>query len=261
MGLAQSCALLLERGELVLAREVADDIRSIIETGPKGHKATVEALHYAAKTYEQCEELQRAIPLREKLLELESARHGRRSSMTLSAIEYLASDLRKAGDTTRAIELQRDVIQRWCDKEGEDSPQAMRAQERLGIALHDQGDYAEAQAILEHVVQSLRSNHSQARNARLWLASTLIRQDNLEGALRVQEETLSLTERAYGPEDRRTLHDIEQVALTLWSEGRCERAQALLEGALAARERVFGDDDPETETSKQRLSSLLDDLP
>jgi hypothetical protein len=72
------------------------------------------------------------------------------------------------------------------------------------------------------------------------------------------EETLSITERAYGPDDRRTLRDADQVAETLWRLGQRERARSMLEGSLATRERMFGDQDPDTQKARRRLSKILD---
>jgi tetratricopeptide (TPR) repeat protein len=259
-GLANACMLLLEREELATAREVADEIRGIIESGPKGHAATVRALHYAAQTYELCGELDLAVPLREQMVVLERARHGVASSLALSAAEWLASDLRKSGDTARAIELLQGVVDSWRTKDGDVSTRMVRAQQSLGIALYAQGDFTEAQNLLAHVVEAGGRSDPTTDVARGWLAASMAKQGDMEGALTVRHETMVWADNLFGPEDRRTLHDVEQFAATLWAMHEGPRARILMEGALAARERVYGDEDGETKEAKRRLSALLEEL-
>lgn len=255
MGLAKACQLLLENDELVEARQVAEEISIARRSQFTRHSAAVAALRAAAATYERCGELEAAIPLREELLVLERAKHGPGDPRTLSAMEFLAADLRNVGDASRAIELLKDAIGRWRVLHGR-STDVARAEVALGITLFSASDYAEARAVFEHVVES----DPDRRSARGWLASTLAKTGDLDDALKLREETLSATERMYGSEDRRTLHDMEQVAVTLWSLQQRERARMVLERALSARERLFGDEDRETQDCRKRLQSLLDEL-
>jgi tetratricopeptide (TPR) repeat protein len=109
---------------------------------------------------------------------------------------------------------------------------------------------------LEKGVEVLGESTTDSRSACTWLALILSKQGDLEGALRLREAALSASKQAYGPEDRRTLYDLEQVGVSLWELGKREQAEEIMEGSLAARERLFGDDDPDSQKARERLSSL-----
>jgi tetratricopeptide (TPR) repeat protein len=258
MGLAQACQILVARGEFEEAQQAAVEIRSFMTSHRTRHRATVVGLHCAASAYEKSGDPDQAIPLREEEVVVERAKHGPTSSVTVAAMEMLAVTVCKAGDTSRAIELLRDVTEKWRVLEGVGSTRGLHW---LGKALFEQGDIPEAQEVFEHVVNTLGASNPEGLVAGGWLAACHSRQGDVEGALAIREETLLLAERAYGFDDRRTLHHAEQVAALLGGLQRREQAQALLQRVLAARERIYGDDDPETHKTKEQLQALLDELP
>jgi tetratricopeptide (TPR) repeat protein len=257
--LVEGCRLLLDRGELDAARAEADEILAFRGAHRTNHNVTLNALHMAATAYERCGEFRLAIPVREEMVVLARAKRGADGRQTLNVVSLLATDLLKEGDTSRAVELQRLALGQWRSTTGAASAEAIDSEERLGIALVANRDLDEARQTLERVVQARGASGPKARNARSWLAMTLIRQGDLEGGLALQEETLAITRRTFGADDRRTLRDSDHVAETAWRLGQRDRARAMLEGTLATRARVFGDEDPDTQKARKRLSSLLGD--
>jgi tetratricopeptide (TPR) repeat protein len=258
-GRVEACRLLLDRGELEAAREAADEILAFRRAHRTGHNVTINALHTAATAYERCDRLSEAIAVREEMLVLARSRNGADAPQALNLMGRLATDLLKSGETAGAVDLQRQAFDAWRRTTGVESRDTVKAELGLGIALAANGDLPEAQKALEHVVGALGELNPQARIARSWLALTLTRRGNPEASLRLGEETLSITERAYGPDDRRTLRAVDQVAETLWRLGQRERAQSMMEGSLATRERMYGDQDPDTQKARKRLSTLLDE--
>lgn len=258
-GRVEACRLLLDRGELEAAGEAADEILVFRRAHRTGHNVTINALHMAATAYERCGRLPEAIPVREEMLVLARSRSGAEAPQVLNLMGRLATDLLKSGETAGAVDLQRQAFDVWRKTTGVESRDTVKAELGLGIALVANGDLPEAQKALERVVGVLGELNPEARIARSWLALTLTRQGDPEASLRLGEETLSITERAYGPDDRRTLRDADQVAETLWRLGQRERARSMMEGSLATRERMFGDQDPDTQKARKRLSTLLDE--
>ena len=258
-GLVEGCRLLLDRGELAAAQAEADEILTFRRAHRTGQNVTMNALHMAATAYERCGEFRQAIPVREEMVVLARAKRGTDGRQTLNVVGLLATDLLKVGETSRAVDLRRLALSQWRSSAGDGSAEAIDAEERLGIALVANHDLAEARETLEHVVAARGASGPSARNARSWLAAALIRQGDLEGGLALQEETLAITRRSFGADDRQTLRDSDQVAETAWRLGQRDRARAMLEGAVATRARVLGDQDPDTLKARARLSDLIGD--
>jgi uncharacterized protein HemY len=258
-GLVEACRVLLDRGELAAARAEADEILAFRTAHRTGPSVTINALHMAATAFERCGDVRQAITVREEMLVLARGRRGADGRQTLNVVNLLVTDRLKVGETSRALELQRLALDRWRSTTGSGSAEALDAEERLGIALVANKDLSEARETLERVVRARGASSPKARNARSWLASALIRQGDLEGGLALQEETLAITRRAFGADDRRTLRDSDHVAETAWRLGQRDRARAMLEGAVATRARVLGDQDPDTQRARKRLASLLGD--
>jgi len=256
-GRVAACDLLLSRDELAAAKPVADEISALTESSRIGHQETVGALHRAAEVYSRRGDLSEATAIRERILVLEYDQHGPEHELTVTAKERLASDLCKTGRLSRAIEIQREVVEWWQVRAVTEPSRLASIELGLGISLMKLGDTAEARQLFQHAVDILGAANPESRLACSWLASALSKEGELDESLRLRERTLTVSTSAYGPEDRRTLDDADAVAASLWRLGLRERARAILEGSLASRERVLGDDDPDTQRARQRLSALL----
>src|SRR5579872_3806025 len=181
-GLIGACNVLVERGEMDAAKGVAGDICALVGSGRTGHKGTVYGLERAAHIYGRCGDAERSVAVWEMALEHERAKHGPEAVPTVAATQYLAGAVRSTGDLSRAVELQRWALRCLRHRDGSASERVLKAEEELAITLYEQHEYAEAQGLLEHVVDGLGDARPEARVPRLWLASTLNKQGDREGA-------------------------------------------------------------------------------
>ncbi len=259
-GLATSISILLDRGDTATALGVANELRILAASGRLRHSSSVHALRGVASVYERCGQIQDAVDVREQILELEREAHGAQAQETIQAMEPLGVDLRKAGAFSRAVEVQREVAAWWRTQEPERPAETAHAGTHLGISLIKLREFQEAREVLEHTVGLMGDSNPEARVACGWLAFVLVRQGDREAALRLREKVVSLSTRAYGPEDRRTLHDIDMLADVLRGLGQRDRARGLMEGSLASRERVLGDNDPDTQKARERLTAYLGEI-
>jgi tetratricopeptide (TPR) repeat protein len=169
-------------------------------------------------------------------------------------MDLLSVDLGKTGALSRAVELQREVAAWWRTRESEEPSETAHAETRLGVSLIKLGEFNEAREVLEHAVGIMGDSNPEAPVG--WLARALEGLGDLKGALKLREETVSVSTLAYGPEDRRTLNAVELLAATLGKLGQRDRARDLMEASLASRERVWGDDDPDTRKARERLTAF-----
>jgi hypothetical protein len=139
-------------------------------------------------------------------------------------------------------------------KSGPSDPVTLGLRAQLGTDLSELGDYAESTTELEMVANLLDISTVDGMKARIWLAKNRAMERDFVGALGIREEILEERRRVLGPEDRETLTAVEYVAAMHLALGDRSRAKDLLQNALASRERLFGDADPQTKTAKSRLA-------
>jgi tetratricopeptide (TPR) repeat protein len=259
-GLGEVCRLALERGDLAEARKVAEEIKVFAATHKVRHNAALFALHWASEAYEQSGEFKEALQFREEILSQERKKHGRMSAQALVATEWVARDLRKTGEASKAVELMEWVVSVRTKLRDSDSRETLEAATSLGIALVEQGDLPRADVILRDVVAKLGDENPEARLAASWLASNCRKLGEHDQSLTLRQQILSVSRQTYGPEDLRTLDDVDQVAVTLWAMGEREQARTLMEGSLASRERTLGDEHPDTARAKERLDALRHEM-
>jgi len=259
-GLTYACSMLLDRNELLHAKEVADEIVHMIDSHGLKHEELATGLRNAALAYERNGDWPTALATRERLLVLENDHHGPLASQTLIAKGHLAIALRGTGRISEAVAIQRDLREETSRQAGRESHEVAKVEAQLGITLIDLGCLDEAKDTLQHAVHVIGESNPEARSARAWLAHVLARMGELKEALRLRELTAAQSVDRYGPDDRRTLHDADEVATTLWRLGERNRARVIMERSLASRERVLGDEDPDTAQARDRLAALVREI-
>jgi tetratricopeptide (TPR) repeat protein len=261
VGLWSACDLLRERGDLSAARDVAVEIRTLTESQTARYRDTVvQALHSAALTFEKCRDFEDAVPIRERILKMTAQRFRPESPEVMWAKRFLATSLRGASQLNRAIAMQREQLE-WVRSHTPNDRNALAAaEEQLGVSLVEAEQHEEAQGRLESARSRYGAANPKSRSASSWLARALSKQGELAASLAVREAAHATSQRAFGPEDRRTLQDLDQIAVTLWAMGERERARTIMATSLATRERVLGDDDQDTRDARERLSALRNEL-
>jgi tetratricopeptide (TPR) repeat protein len=212
------------------------------------------ALECVADSYVRFEEYEEAVALRDELLLLAQGRHGASSPETIDALIRLIFDLRRSGNLQRVAALEKQMLDRSIKKSGLSDPATLGLRAQLGADLSELGEFAESTMELETVAAFADISTTDGMKARIWLAKNRAMEGDFVAALGIREEILNERRRALGAENRETLTAMEYVAAMHLALGDRSRARDLLQSALASRERLFGDEDPQTQTAKSRLA-------
>lgn len=249
------CRELRSRNEAAQERAVAAELLRLAHGSEKlSYRAMTSALACVADTYVRSGEYDAAVALRDELVLIEQGRHGPSSPETIDALVRLVLDLRRSGNLQRIVVLEKQMLDRSISKSGTSDPITLGLRAQLGADLSELGDYAESTMELEMVADVLDISTADGMKARIWLAKNRAMERDFAGALGIREEILEERRRTLGPEDRETLTAVEYVAAMHLALGDRARAKDLLQNALASRERLFGDADPQTKTAKSRLA-------
>jgi hypothetical protein len=150
--------------------------------------------------------------------------------------------------------LEKQLLDESIAQSGASGPTTLALRTQLGADLSQLGNYAESTTELGKVAALLDISTVDGMKARIWQAKNRAMEGDFVGALAIREDILEERRRTLGPEDRETLTAIEYVAAMHLALGERQRAKDLLLNALASRERLFGDADPQTQTAKSRLA-------
>lgn len=145
---------------------------------------------------------------------------------------------------------------------------ANQLRHRLGMFYQHAGWYSQAKLVATANQQffsaRFSAEHPHTLASQNNLATTLLAQDDLQGARQLQEGVLAVLERVWGAEHPDTLTTKSNLASTLWKQDDLAGARQLEEEVLAVRLRLLGAKHPDTLTSKNNLAVTLleqDDLP
>jgi len=249
------CRELRNRDEVAQEREVAAELLGLAHGSQRlGYRAMTSALACVADSYVRFGEYEEAVALRDELVLIEQGRHGPSGPETIDAMVRLIVDLRRLGDLHRVVALEKQLLDGSVRQSGASGPTTLSLRTQLGADLSQLGDYAESTTELGKVAALLDISTVDGMKARIWLAKNRAMEGDFLAALVIREEILEERRRTLGPEGRETLTAIEYVAAMHLALGDRTRAKDLLQSALASRERLFGDADPQTQAAKNRLA-------
>jgi hypothetical protein len=249
------CREFRDRAEVDQERAVAAELLSLAHGAEKlSYRAMTSALECVADSYVRSAEYEEAVAIRDELVLIEQGRHGPSSPETVDALVRLILDLRLSGNLHRVVALEKQMLDRSSRKSGTSDRATLGLRAQLGADLSELRDYAESTLELETVAALADVSTTDGMKARIWLAKNRVMESDFVGALGIREEILEERRRALGPESRETLTAMEYVAAMHLALGDRHRARELLQSALASRERLFGDSDPQTQTAKNRLA-------
>jgi tetratricopeptide (TPR) repeat protein len=253
-GLVESCDILMRRNDIPKAVEVAEEIEVLLASGTANHRVTASAFYAAAAAYTGSGQAERAVPLLERLVGIESTEHGEASSEETEAKRRLASALSQIGDNKRASSLQSDVVQ-WLVSSREAYALGI-AEGNLAVYQIRAGEYEAGRSTLKRSLARLDPKTEMYRDATAWLVHALELDGNFEGALDEQRNVVGMSIDLFGPEHPKTLRSMENKARLLDRLDRRDEAVELLKSVLAIRERTQGDDHPDTTRTRRGIARL-----
>jgi serine/threonine-protein kinase len=233
-----------DRGRRITVVEALDVGARRIETALNDRPVIRASILAAiADVYQHLGALDRARPLREEALRLESAVHGPASREVRDSLGQLGRIRNEQGDTADALALHE---QRLALAEGAGVGAAERANARLTLALYLIGSarYADAEPLLDAVVAQADGDASvdavDAAEAHRALSDVYRLNDRLEEAERSARRALALKQQALG--ERSVGAALAHVALgqALGALGRHGEADAHFDEAVPILENTLG---------------------
>ncbi|KAL2815961.1 violaceus kinesin [Aspergillus granulosus] len=173
------------------------------------------------------------------------------------------------GRVNEAVVLFEDLMNLQKKGKSDYDRAALIAMADLGSSYRDQGRWKEAEElqvqVLEICKQNLGPEHPDTLTSVASLAATYQNQgrwkeaEELQGrwkeAEELQVQTLEIRKQVLGPEHRRTLSSMANLATTYYDQGQWKEAEKLQELALQICKQVLGPEHPDTLTSMANLAS------
>jgi serine/threonine protein kinase len=252
----------INRGERLTANEILD--RGATDAiGALANEPEVEAslLGVIGEAYVGLGDFPRADPLLTRALALQRS---------VTGVEP-----KDIGHSLRALAWLRHKQSRFADARGlldeslaqlEAAPGATdeiaAALDQKALALKHLGDTAGALAYAQSAVATAREGGADARRVTTLdhLGLLYYALDRESDAVHVFEEALPLSEGKLGERDARTISVRENYALTLAETGQGERAESMMQRAIAAEQAIYGADSANVVESLLLLGNLETDI-
>jgi tetratricopeptide (TPR) repeat protein len=247
---------LRSEGDTINALEVAADCLAILRSRHLPHNLQFDCLTDIARTYEWCEDLGSAIPLREESWLIEKRKHGANSPRAIIAMEWVAIDGRRLGYTVRAESLLREALALWLPIEGEDGPHSVHTEMQLGITLQMAGQPEEAKALLEDGLARVEGKDSFVIGALAQLASAHSSLGDHDLAIRSQLQALDLHQATSREDDPLTLTWKRNLAMFYWKAGDLNESERVLSQVIDTYQGINREDSLEADDIRELLVEL-----
>ncbi len=236
--------------------------------GPE-HPDTIIAQDSLAQTLREMGELASAQAHGQQALSASQRLFGPEHIISLTILCNLALTLLEEGDQCRSRTLLEPMIGAYFRVLGSEHPVTLTALNNLALALHprdgtvstpqDRNDLARARTLSEQVLEAscrvLGPEHRDTLDAMNNLAMTIYYQGDMATARALQENVLEIRRRVH-PLHPNTFKAQTNLAMTLVFQGDFDRAEALAMAALQGRQKVLGEDHPDTLRSIQNLEAV-----
>ncbi|MBH0780981.1 tetratricopeptide repeat protein [Nocardia bovistercoris] len=226
--------------------------------------AALGSLRWAATQSRVAVDLQRAIPLAERLLRLAEQNYGIDHTQTTICRDELANAYRSAGRLDEAIPLVERILTDFEMVLGDEHPNTLIFRNNLAYAYESVGRLGEAIPLLERTLTDservLGDEHPDTLTSRNNLAGAYRSVGRLGEAIPLYERTLTDRQRLLGDEHPDTLTSRNNLAGAYESVGRSGEAILLYERTLTDRQRLLGDEHPDTLTSRNNLAGAYESV-
>jgi len=210
--------------------------------------------------YERAGDLEAALPLFERSLEVFTALEGPDHEQALNAAINLGGLVLSMGDHRRAETLLGEAIASLKSREGANPAQLAAALNAYGVLHRDRGDYAAAIDAYEQSIEVHRTRPDgdvAAAGALYNLAMLVVEQGDLDAADELLREALLLRERKYGVDHPKVAATLTGLGMVAEARADLVRARALYERSLEIESAVYGDSHPDLAFALNNLAGVL----
>ncbi len=232
--------------------------RNESKLGPE-HPVTLSCLNDYSAALFRCDDLARAIPLLERVVESRRRLVGEHALETLTAVANLGVAYHATGDGSRARECLEGATSNWPGPA--DDPVLLSFRSELGLVLLDAGAAQEAWQLLEPTLATLERKVGRDHPVTITVTDHLARAARGLGRLdqekSLAESALEASRRVLGPEHPSTATRTGNLGAILSNLGRNDEAEELLGTALAIQERILGRTNQLTITTVNNLALCM----
>jgi non-specific serine/threonine protein kinase/serine/threonine-protein kinase len=249
------------RGKSVTAYEILNQASKRIDTELQQPSVRARLELTMARAYKGLGLYQPSVDLAAHSWSTRRSLLGENDAATLESRSELGDSLRALGKKDDAETQLRATLDAQRAALGADAQAAYTTMARLGVVVYLKGDLKQAEALLRESSDGLRRYGALATaelvGALQYLGSALRDEDKREDALKVEQESLNLARKTYGPDHPTTLSSLDAIGLLYWDLGRLDDAESYLRQSLDASRRVLGPEHPDTLTTQANLGLVF----
>jgi serine/threonine protein kinase len=202
--------------------------------------ASIDTLEDLAAAYFLTGQIDRAIPLKERVLEMQKAKSGLDDPRTLRIISTLAAAYRKSGWTDKAIPMYEQILPKQM-KLSPDHRDTLATMQNLGVAYMHVGRLRESVTLLEQSWQKWKVKIGYGNPGTRTVLVNLVRAYQMAGEFDrvdplLHEEFNGERTKGSGPDSATTLLLQTMLGFNLLSQHKYTEAEALLRDCLKRRE-------------------------
>jgi serine/threonine protein kinase/tetratricopeptide (TPR) repeat protein len=194
-----------------------------------GHPATARATQALGQILEDQGAYEKAIPVLEEAVRLQSARGGVPADLASSLTE-LANCHFYTGDYPTSDSINRRVLEMDRKLYGERHPHVADDLINLGANQYEWGHYLEAEQFYRQALGIIRGwygkNHPETASALTMIGRALVAQQKFSEAGAIAREALQVQEQVYGPVHPRVASALNEVGRVALQQGKLDEAQA-----------------------------------
>ena len=228
---------LVALGELRSAQAELEDAEQLVRQGlemtkrhlPPNHPAVARAMTALGTVLENRGEYDRAIPLLDRAVQLQSVKGAENSDVAVSLTE-LANSHFYAGHYDISNSLNRRVLELDRKLYGERHPNVAQDLTNLGAIQFEQGHYNEAERFDRQALAIYESfygrDHPETASLMTLLGRALVAQGRSSEAANLLREALGIQERVYGKVHPRVASALNDLGKVAQQQGRLDEAEA-----------------------------------
>jgi serine/threonine protein kinase len=250
------------RGNSITAREILDNASNEIVSNLKpSPEVRSKLMSTMGETYLELGLPQKAKPLLEEAIALQSQSLGKENPATLRSMAGLGKTLQYLGQSAEAERLLRSTLESQRRVLGPASDETLLTADLLAEVLTARGEFAETEKLVRETIQlqsrSFGPASTQTLRSQRVLSNALGGEGKYQEAETQIRSALAVHRRALGPEHPGTLYEANLLGQTLIRLGQYPEAEKALRDTLEIERRVLGRTHPNTLATAGNLAAAL----
>jgi eukaryotic-like serine/threonine-protein kinase len=251
------------RGNDIRAREILDKASQDIDTGlADDPQLRAQLLHTMSTVYDGLGLYAKADSLARRAVDIQRTYLGMNNLETIQSVTLLATVLGHETNYKEAEKWSRQALQAGRQTLGSNHRDTVHSMLRLGWNLIEQGRAGESEALAREAIEIARrefgSQDPVLQQALRLFGTDLDYQGVHQEAEKAYREALGIDRHLYGTDDNlNVLDDRDDIAGTLYMQGRSAEAVPILTDVVERRRRILGPEHPDTVISKAILANAL----